>query len=61
VAGTGRVEAIGGSCEYYDGKGLPPGVSMMTDEDRVVRFDLGRIRRPARRPSSPVRSACASA
>ena len=37
----GAVEAIGGSCEYYDGKGLPPGVSMMTDEDRVVRFDLG--------------------
>ena len=26
----GAVEAIGGSCEYYDGKGLPPGVSMMT-------------------------------
>ncbi|MDT3454728.1 hypothetical protein ROV96_16020 [Stenotrophomonas pavanii] len=38
----GAVEAMGGSCEYYDGKGLPPGVSMMTDEDRVVRFDLGR-------------------
>nr|WP_243747391.1 hypothetical protein [Stenotrophomonas maltophilia] len=37
----GAVEAIGGSCEYYDGKELPPGVSMMTDEDRVVRFDLG--------------------
>jgi len=37
----GAVEAMGGSCEYYDGKGLPPGVSMMTDEDRVVRFDLG--------------------
>ncbi|QKW56097.1 hypothetical protein [Stenotrophomonas sp. NA06056] len=37
----GAVEALGGSCEYYDGKGLPAGVSMMTDEDRVVRFDLG--------------------
>ncbi|MBN5051223.1 hypothetical protein JY456_12740 [Stenotrophomonas maltophilia] len=37
----GAVEALGGSCEYYDGTALPAGVSMMTDEDRVVRFDLG--------------------
>ena len=36
----GAREFFEGDCEYYDGKGLPPGVSMMTDDDRVVRFDL---------------------
>ncbi|WP_447935273.1 hypothetical protein [Stenotrophomonas lactitubi] len=28
------------TCEYFTGKGLPPGVSMMVDDGRIVRFDL---------------------
>jgi len=46
----GAVEAMGGTCEYYDGQGLPAGMSMMTEEDRVVRFDLG----PGGDPAAPV-------
>jgi hypothetical protein len=46
----GAKEFFEGDCEYYDGKGLPPGVSMMTDDDRVVRFDL----KPGDEPELPV-------
>lgn len=46
----GAKEFFEGDCEYYDGKGLPPGVSMMTDDDRVVRFDL----KPDDDPELPV-------
>ncbi|MEL5920725.1 hypothetical protein AAGG60_21880, partial [Stenotrophomonas maltophilia] len=50
----GAVEASGGSCEYYDGTGLPPGVSSMTDEARLVRIDSGlaqELRAPTQHPA----------
>jgi tryptophan synthase beta chain len=46
----GAVEAIGGSCEYYDGKGLPPG----DDDDREIASSVSIsawIRTAGRRPS----------
>lgn len=40
---AGLGDATGGRCEYYERGTLPEGVSMMVQNDHVVRFDLAPI------------------
>ena len=50
VEGTGRERVLRRRLRVLRRQGLPPGVSMMTDDDRVVRFDL----KPGDDPELPV-------
>lgn len=40
-AARGTLVTADGICTYYEGPGLPEGISMRVDDDHVVRFDLG--------------------